>query len=173
MKIAIAGKLQHGKTTVAQYLERTYGASIVSIASQLKEKLIAAGVDREAIYKTKPDLVRELMQVYGQAISAQDEDFWIRCALEEAQSCEEFGEEMVVIDDLRFRNEARILREEGWLLVRVERTDAQDPGRVGLDISEIDLDDWEDWDADMWAKTGDLHTLFSLTDNLILREGGA
>lgn len=166
IKIALSGKMQSGKTTVAEYLDRTYGAALVSIAAQLKINLLAADVNEDDLLYHKPPLVRELMQIYGQVMRDQDEDYWIKKALADAES---WGDtfDLVVIDDLRFRNEAEKLRDDGWTLVRIERIGAQDVGTCGGDISEIDLDDWDDWDAVIKAGSGDLHALCSGVDAVV------
>ena len=170
MRIALAGKIKAGKSTVATYLDATYDSITVSIAGQLKQRLVEAGVDREDLFERKPELVRDLMQIFGEVIRGQDEDFWIKTALGEADAGEDAGFDLVVIDDLRYRNEAIMLREEGWLLVRLVCTNAPDPGVAGTHLSEIDLDDWDDWDLVIKAKYGDLHALFSGIDSLIVKE---
>ena len=49
----------------------------------------------------------------------------------------------VVVPDLRFRNEASGLKEMGAVLIRIDRVI---PGAADGDISEHDLDEFEDWD---------------------------
>ena len=163
MKIAISGKMYSGKTTLAEYLTRVYGMDRVSFALALKERMVEAGISRDAVFKDKPPIVRELLQIYGQAVRAQDENFWVDTALD---TIEAGGMEDVVIDDLRFQNEASRLKEDGFYLVRVERTTAG-VHAGSHDISELDLDEWDDWDLTITADDGDLMSLFEQIDNFI------
>jgi hypothetical protein len=52
---------------------------------------------------------------------------------------------MFLIPDLRYKNEAKRIKERGGILVRINRGNLppiEDPSH----ISEVDLDNWEDWD---------------------------
>jgi adenylate kinase len=169
MRIALSGKRGSGKSTVASYLSRVYGIDTVSFADLLKDRLEEAGIRRDSLRRTKPPLVRELMQVYGQAMREQDEDYWVNRAL---LTIEASGLDDVVIDDLRFRNEAVALKENGFILVRVVQDGREYNDRLDSDPSEIDLDDWDDWDYIVSAPEGDLMGLFGQVDEIIARNGG-
>lgn len=84
---------------------------------------------------------RSLMQWWGTEYRrAQDDNYWVKKTLDLCS-----GNEVYIISDLRFKNEAKGIRDAGGYLIRVER-----PGRPSISNanhpSEIDLDDWEDWD---------------------------
>lgn len=167
MKIAISGKMQAGKTTCADYLVQEYGFDKYSFAASLKSALLLAGVTPENL-RRKPPLVRQLMQVYGQVMRDQNPSHWIDRTLAELDIDDP---EFVVVDDLRFLNEAEALRDLGWILIRVEREgwpEYLSPGST--DISEVDLDDFVDWDYVITAKEGELTKLFDAMDRIIQEE---
>lgn len=165
LKIAISGKMYSGKSTAARYIEEQYGARVISFARELKERLASIGVHRETLYSTKPEKVRKLMQLYGQVMRDQDPNIWVKLALLDII---ENPAEIVVIDDLRFTNEARMLREAGFKLIRVVRDDPQyNMDFDAPDLSEIDLDQWLDWDMIIHAQSGDLHALLAPLDSFI------
>lgn len=172
MKIALSGKMQSGKSTVAHYLEDTYDGSTYSFADQLKESLMLIGVPRDWLYNTKPDIVRRLMQVYGQVMRDVDEDWWVDIVLDDLE--EDYDDDdLVVIDDLRFKNEARKLKDEGFVLVRVTKHPRQlelFPAPGSEDISETDLDDWTEWDYVIEAAEEDLARVFEQVDYIINEE---
>jgi len=166
-KIALSGKIGSGKTTIAQYLASHYAAETFSFAKKLKSNLEIIGVAHDALYHTKPPLVRELMQIYGQVMRQQDADWWVREVIDDVRRYDDGYTPVAVIDDLRFKNEAILLQREGFTLVRVTCTDDQHNDYVDTDVSEVDLDDWSPWDFEIEAKRGDIHTLISQVDSMI------
>ena len=95
---------------------------------------------------------RGLMQTLGGGFRALDEDVWARDLVHGTGSLRG----LVVCDDLRYVNEARILRQDGWKLVRCVISNAArvprvralygDIGDKANHASETALDDWRDWD---------------------------
>ena len=168
LKLAIHGKMKAGKTTGALYLAQVYGAEVIAIADLLKANLIRAGICPERL-KRKDDIHRELMQVYGQCIRAKDPDFWINAALTDCDEAEAAGCEFVVIDDLRFWNEAEHLRADGWKLIKLHRINGPDPGIAGEDPSELDLDGWDDWDLEISVEHP--HEIFTELDEYLITIG--
>lgn len=78
--------------------------------------------------------------------------FWVKKTLEEiSASTSTFH--VPLVSDCRFKNEAIALRAAGFKLVRIECPDdvriarggSMDP-KVTTSSSEVDLDDWTDWD---------------------------
>lgn len=168
MKIAISGKMQAGKTTCADYLCDEYGFDKFSFAEPLKQRLEAAGVPSVQIRRNKPPLVRALMQVFGQVMREVDPGYWINQTLEDLRHHQP---EFVVVDDLRFRNEAEALRDLGWVLVRVERKGWPPFLSEGsTDVSEVDLDDYDEWDYIITAADGEIDKLYSAIDQIIKKE---
>lgn len=114
--IGIAGPAGSGKTTVANYLARTYGARVYALATPLKEivrrafslsdeQLYGSQAVKEAIderYNVSP---RWLMQRIGTegVRNTLGQDFWTKYTL---QLIEAHRPKLAVIEDVRFWSEA-------------------------------------------------------------------
>lgn len=136
--VAISGKMQHGKTTLAMYIQAELAAMarpavIVGFAQALKLDLVSLGIDVND--KTEPN--RKLMQAYGQAQRAKDPDYWLK---RWSWKAPESG--VVLVDDMRFQNEFLYMRDsEDAVLVRVEKLGHEHQvALVHMDQSELDLD---------------------------------
>lgn len=105
----------------------------------------------EAAKDTVPE-VRRTLQHLGQAVRKYDPEFWLRIGLQEAfrtrlsDGLDSPGRP-VVITDVRMRNEAEAIQEEGGLLVRILRPRHADD--EDSHISERDLDGY-DADVEVW-----------------------
>lgn len=118
--IGIAGKAGSGKSTFAAYLadalsETTEGIDqtcIYSFASPIKKMLAVLGV-----YKGDPDF-RRMAQTLGTEWGRDliDGNIWVNAAREYVEA----APWIVIIDDVRFENEAEFIREEG-ILVHMKR----------------------------------------------------
>lgn len=136
--IGISGKARVGKNTTAQAIHELAPreSTIMGFADALKAHCrVAWGM------RTKDPA---LLQYVGVAVRQADEETWIRVLQDTA---EESGYPIILIPDVRFRNEAQFVKDCGGLLVRVIR-----PGFVATDrpadhISEVDLDDYQGWDG--------------------------
>jgi dephospho-CoA kinase len=180
-KIAISGKMASGKTTAANILRDKYGYKVCSVAAPIKEiasiatdeKKVAEVIMRlcnwnvaraqkckEAFKNMYPkyeghDLTfkdnktRSFLQELGRTFREIDPDVWIRDLIQRSRS-----ENLVVIDDLRYRNELRLLKEAGFITIRLNITeDIQKERLKNLyghvdndkinDSSETDLDNSE------------------------------
>lgn len=160
MKIlALSGKRCSGKSTAAKFLAEEYGAVRVGFADAIRHELCAVlGYPREFIYgKPTHPRARALMISHGQARRWITPTYWITKLMAELAHQKEVGTPLVVIDDLRFWNEAETLMGHGAELVRVMRPGLGEPFIRGVDDdkSETDLDWWEDWDAVIKADHGD------------------
>ena len=144
--IAFVGKMGHGKTTCAKYLEDVRGYERVSVADPLRymfyNLLRDAGVDyaecEAAVFGTNaqkgaviPELgvsYRDLAQKMGEAGRQAHPDFWVniwKLSLTEGWADEPHGK--FVEDSCRHPNEARAVRDLGGIVVRVVR-----PGFEGV-----------------------------------------
>lgn len=138
--VAISGKMQHGKTTLATMIQahlenRGRTAVLHGFAVELKKDLVSLGIDVHD--KSEPN--RKLMQAYGQAQRAKDPDYWVK---RWAAGANDYG--VVIVDDMRFQNEFLYMRdEEDALLIRVEKRALPAVGLVHMDQSETDLDDFD------------------------------
>ena len=170
--VALSGKMRSGKTFVANHLVNKHGFQVMRFAGPLKDDIRAMGFPEAAI-EAKPAWMRLLMQAYGQAWRAVNPDHWVEQLMIELNQIRSFdlacypverAARPVVLDDMRFENEARALRalnpdEFDVKLIRLFRVG--EPGDVAhtQDQSECDLDHYEDWDAILQARAGDPYTL--------------
>jgi len=105
MNIAIAGKMASGKTTLANHLvERGYQK--VSLAGKVKE------IARDLFQMEEKD--RPLLQQIGMKMREIRPSVWIDYIIHLGEQ-----HDNLVIDDVRFVNEARVLQEAGWIVIRL------------------------------------------------------
>lgn len=88
--------------------------------------------------------VRRILQWWGTEYRrAQDPDYWTKAW---GRKISEYDVEQiyVLVDDVRFMNELKVIKEHGGLIVKIER-----PGFDGANnhASETSLDDYADWDG--------------------------
>jgi hypothetical protein len=171
--------MRSGKTFAAQYLSDKHGFQVHRFAGPLKDDIRAMDFPEAAI-EAKPAWMRLLMQAYGQARRAVNPDHWVDQLVRDIRNvrCLQLTGDWeipgIVIDDMRFDNEARALRaldpnEYDVRLIRLYRVG--DPGDVShtSDVSECDLDHYESWDAIMQIEAGDTFGLtFSVAEYLKL-----
>ena len=177
MRIALAGCMEAGKSTIAQYLADIYGFGVLSFSDKLKFNLIDIGIDPDRLFEKKDDTARELMQVYGQAMREQNPLHWVNFMMCGVDFGEELGTDGHVVDDLRFVNEAEALREEGFVLVRVNKISTVPPSYFTATSQHISENEWLDIDFDytITAVDGALSELFGQVDdviNKIIKKGG-
>lgn len=106
--IAFIGKAGSGKTTAAQYLQREYGYSPLSIATPLKEiaeKIWGPG----GVNRTR-------LQLLGVAVRDIDSGAWVNHLTNVAIPATPGP---VVIDDCRFFNEFSALSARGFKIIKV------------------------------------------------------
>lgn len=165
MIIGISGKKGSGKTTVARELAIRHGYAIKSFAAPLKEMCIKLfGADPAAVYGTDEQknratnvrwfdwnlatsgmalppadrrnsflTHRELMQNFGSLIRIINPTAWIEYALHDITQ-----DNAIVIDDVRYVNEADAIRERGGVIVRLDAP--TDAGDSDTHASETELD---------------------------------
>lgn len=130
MLIGLVGKKQVGKDTVANYLVHHYGFIKHAFAAPLKAAcevlfLLEPRHLNDNRLKEKTDArwdktPRQMMQLVGTDLFRKhvDRDFWVKHMdlwLDAHHS------DLVVISDVRFQNEADLIKKRGGLLWRVER----------------------------------------------------
>ena len=105
--------------------------------------------------------VRRLMQVLGTEVGRNlfDPDLWVRLAKRKLESTLSVGD--VVVTDVRFPNEARLVRGYGGILVRVERPGF---GPINEHVSDRASERWAydrriDNDADVASLHGKMRLL--------------
>lgn len=155
--IGLTGTMGSGKSTVAEVLVREYGFVEVSFAAPIYAMVSAlSGVpldrlrDREIKETPIPGLCnftpRKLLQTLGTewARDTLDTDFWINIARDEIGRNLDEGNS-VVVADVRFGNEALMIRDllgEVWRVVRPDNpyvTNTAHQSELGLDYAEATL----------------------------------
>ena len=132
--VGFSGRKGSGKTYIARELEKT-GFERISFADPIKIMLFAlfdeCGFDYasakwllnqekeivlEAFGKSPRQLMQSLGTDWGRAMVS--ENLWLLCArnkIEKNHSCN------IVIDDVRFNNEAQFIRDLGGLIINIDR----------------------------------------------------
>lgn len=164
MIVGISGKIGTGKSTVARYLhEHLFHAGYPVLRqpfagllkSEVAEKFgfprafcdTTEGKDIviEHALLPRPMRVREILQWYGtDVIRAEEPDYWVMAMdklLEPVSS-----RTVIIIDDVRFPNEADFVRRQGGLLVRLRPYNGWEPGPYANHESETILDGYDAWD---------------------------
>lgn len=112
MKIAVVGKIRSGKDSFANYfvqkgfVEHKFGAGIAEVIQKYFPEEWAKG---------KP---RHLYQEIGQHFRGLDEDVWIKYLASKLNE-----QHPVIITDVRQENEVKWLKENGFILIKVEAPD--------------------------------------------------
>ena len=108
-KIAFAGGMAAGKTSVATAIAERYSDSqILSFASPVKEiALNIFGMKQKN---------RRLLQDIGTAYRRRDRDIWVNVLLSRIDE----GKEVVIVDDVRYENELIALKSKGFKIIWLE-----------------------------------------------------
>lgn len=141
MLIGLAGQIESGKTTAADYLNEHHEYSIASYATPLKMACVElTGLPIE--YFTDKDLKKEvqwfgktprqLMQMFGTEFVRNmiHPDFWIKRMKQKLTtgmtSLNITHGYNVVIDDVRFANEAELIHDLGGKVIHIFRGDPKE-----------------------------------------------
>jgi len=157
LRIAFSGKMQVGKTTSADYLVQKYGFIKLSFAGKLKE--IAKDLWPEQFEcNQKP---RQLLQDLGMKMREIDQDVWVNYVLRIIKSLPK--ETNIVIDDLRFLNEYKALKNVGFFVVCIIRN--VPPSPYSNHQSELEVDKMPyDW---IIYNTSTLENLYAELDKIV------
>lgn len=180
--IAFAGKAHSGKSTSKQALIDLVKAKYpqfqvvpISFAAKLKDvakDLFGWDGDKEVYFNLDKDNTpvkdrgRNLLINIGQHMRDIRPTVWADYAAQEIDDwIKNSGgrlDYIFVIDDLRFKNEMAVLEKYNLIKVKLER-----PQSLSIDdISEKDLDDYNEWDA-IINNAGEVSELTDLLDVLI------
>lgn len=121
--IGLTGNIGSGKTTIAEYLVKTYGFTKLAFADELKRMLVRAGILTPDEVKEKTPYARKMLQLIGTELIRKqiDEDFWIKKLDEKIKYLIEEGRQRFVIDDVRFPNEAEYIHSLGGKIIRIKK----------------------------------------------------
>jgi hypothetical protein len=136
--IGLIGKARSGKDTAALHLVRTRAYTRLAFADPLKEMALSIdplipSVERihvrlstlirdvgwEYAKDTYPE-VRRILQHTGQTVREYDDEFWLTAMRRKLNNAEAWNLP-VVVSDVRYPNEADMLRSRGFRLVRIVR----------------------------------------------------
>ena len=149
MIVGLAGKMGAGKDFVADVLVKEYGFHRVAFADQIKAVLeeidpLVEGHDVPLTYLTewyggwdevkKYQGVRTLLQRTGVAMRRLDPDVWVKAAFEHVDPLDR-----VVVTDVRFENEVRIIQGLRGTVYRVTGRGGSTTS-TGSHVSETALD---------------------------------
>jgi len=123
MILGIVGRKQHGKDTLCRMLGELSMVPVERFAfgDALKAEISAAiGVPIHVIEQLK-DRFRPLLQWWGTEFRREmtDKDYWLP-GLDRALATRKAGA-LVCVTDVRFLNEAHLIRDRGGILVRIVR----------------------------------------------------
>lgn len=118
MIIGLSGKMGTGKSTLANYIQNSmHKSAVVKIAGLLYELQDMIYEKLEMVVAGEKD--RPLLIALGMRFREMDENFWTSKAMNKAKELSQQGY-TVIIDDIRFPNEAKAVEDAGGLLVRIE-----------------------------------------------------
>lgn len=184
--IGITGKAGAGKDTIADHLVQKYGFAKYGFADPLK-KVVCAAFDLHPKQVNDPDekekidnfwsvSPRQMLQFVGTELFRDHADklvpglgsnFWVARAIKRITQLENLGYPGVVINDVRFKNEADlIVNDHGGVLIRVVREGIKAVG-IPNHISEAGFD--TDHYGDSYVviyNTGSKQQLYEEVDNL-------
>ncbi len=175
--IGISGKIGSGKTTLTEHLLVLLGEGWkrIGFGDILKAEVAAEfNFPTEWCYTSKDNLVdvdhpeapcykmsvRRLLQWYGTGICRKsDSDYW--CCRMTGKLVDLFSDSEVkgvVIDDVRFLNEAQLVKSHKGVLIRIEVYGGYSYGakEVAEHASETDLDNCRWWDHVLNPEFGQL-----------------
>lgn len=151
--LGIAGKAGSGKTWLADKL-KAFGFKPWCFAWPIKQNLLRdPDMNFEDVHYLKPPKVRRLLQLagdvekatYGDQVYLRQMVAWLRLL------SSEHGVRRFAIPDVRFPNEAWLIRRMGGKLVRMQHGPGLPYHLLGSDEAEhpteTALDNWRDWDA--------------------------
>lgn len=131
MLIGITGKLESGKTTIANFIEKIYPDENViklAFADPLKEMIYKAGICKEEeLWGKKTKFSRLMLQKIGTDIFRNqiDENFWVNeIAMKIIDINDQYDKNcIIVIHDVRFLSEANCIKSFNGKIIRVIRSE--------------------------------------------------
>ena len=163
--IGLSGQSGAGKSLVSEHLKRAFDFDRRAFASPLKAMLEQAGVSYENLWGDRKEQplelfggksTREAMQLLGTEWGRKNfgDDFWVNIF---KRDYERFPQPRIVVDDLRFDNEAEAIAAMGGIVIEVRRPTLDITGMKYRHSSEAGLKH-QNIDYVLWntATPGDL-----------------
>jgi len=146
-RIALCGDAGVGKST---YVREKFPDFVeIAIADPIKRALYAMGASKKSLWGSsarRNDMfidrpIREWLILLGTTlVRGADPDHWVRMCVLEVDGFNSFDFLGVVVPDVRWPNEARILTDAGFTLLRLERPGSE-PTFAGVGEGQ-DLSPW-------------------------------
>lgn len=164
--LGIGYRARQGKTTLAEAIKAQAPERIrlYAFADELKKY---CAENHEQLVKDYPDipLTQKDDPIYGytamlqhigtNVMRAKDENVWVNKL---AERLEADKPEIAIISDVRFPNEVEFVQKNSGVLIKVVRVkegqEYRDPSRPADHPSECALDDFNEWDAMLFAEDG-------------------
>jgi len=183
MIIGISAKMRCGKTTLTNMFLKKHPKYIkVSFANILKEESAfmydypdewnysKEGKLQIVNHKKLPRenmMVREILQWHGTDFRRkQDPNYWTKRMRKFISIYPLF----VIIDDVRFKNEADFVKDHDGRLIRINPFREWKPGPFASHKSETDLDSYREFDLILTPKFGQLKLCLPSIEELINKE---
>lgn len=162
MKIAFGYKMYSGKDTSVNYLISKYGGEKISFSKPLYDILHYA--QKVCNFPIEKD--RKFLQWIGTDWAREkDNNIWINLAINNIKNID--GN--VYCSDVRFINEFKSLKENGFIVIKIERNLTFTNKSSTNHISENDLDKIENSEWDYVIKNdGTLKELYRQIDDIVL-----
>ena len=144
MKIAFAGKMGVGKDTAYEYIAGKYDKPITNI--KFAQGIYDILKYSQTICNFTHVKDRRFLQLVGDWARDNDPNVWVNLALQKASETDH-----CIITDLRYLNEFKKLKDNGWMCIKIVRSDIQE-NRKGTGTTthssetSIDLICDESWD---------------------------
>ncbi|MHC1591758.1 MAG: nucleoside/nucleotide kinase family protein [Candidatus Helarchaeales archaeon] len=188
MRIAFIGKAGSGKTSASMYLVAKYGFKKYAFADALKEDVVNLyQLPVRMVYVDKPPHVRKALQNYGMAKRKEDPEYWIKRLnrkivedlnrlrdyidffnLKGELDIKNFIEDRIVIDDMRFLNEAEWAKKNGFYIVKLIRKGEFSAAGIDSETSKhVSEKEFEKIEPDFVIESGSYPELFKKLDELI------
>lgn len=178
MIIGLTGLAGSGKTTVADYLVEEYGFKKLSFKSGLIDEMkevfpdllpcIARAelMDESELFNKKPPLMRTLMQNYGTDVRRGDDpDYWVKKWLKKATVM--IGRDNIVVDDVRFLNEADAISMHNGVIVRIVRDGQVNKHKHKSETENKNIIE----DNRIVAKEGEHEKIYKMVDKILEEYG--
>ncbi|MDQ0976662.1 dephospho-CoA kinase [Neobacillus niacini] len=165
MRIAITGKMRSGKNTVADYFLIHKAFRSMAFGEGIKE--VIQLYFPELLLQGKP---RKLYQAIGQLFREFNPDIWVEILDRRLdQITTWFGDENIdiVVTDLRQENEYKYLKEQGFIIIKVE---AEDELRIERIKQSGDTFDHEDFYHETELSVDALGFDYLITNNTTIED---
>ena len=137
MKIAFGYKMRSGKDTSVKYLMDKYGGEKISFSKFVYDIMYYA----QSVCGLKTEKDRKFLQWIGTEWGRQqNSDLWINLTMKDIVDTYKNENTNLYCADVRFINEFQRLKEDGWIMIKINRKMVE----TSSHISECELDALKD-----------------------------